>query len=407
MLNRKTQSTPGWFVVVAFPLLAWFLGRGVLQTPDGLSYLCDLRDGGNLIHPHHVLYGPLLALAAALVRPLGGDLIVAGQWLGVMSFSGVLAAARHWLESHEVGPRRSLLLLVLLACFRGLPLYAVRVEVYLPFTAAIAWLFVVTAGRADAGLAPSRRTLTTASLLLALAALFHQLGALLAVPVLVSAWAPWRNRIAVVMGGGLLAVAGSWLGYAIDGQGSFGRWLVTYAASDVSEWGSFGYWTPEGVRDLGQGLASMLVPVPSAFATAGALGFLILSGWLWRRVRGRGLDHRSRVVAVFAVTALVVQSVFVLWWLPTDTDFAIPSLWMIWVLMVLAWPRRHEGWTLGFAAVIMIVASYGVALPRLVRMGAETRATIEQLDGTADESDDYATQQRRRWLRHETSSQAD
>jgi hypothetical protein len=407
MLSQKTQSRLGWVAVVAFPLLAWFLGRGILQTPDGLSYLCDLRDGGNLIHPHHVLYGPLLALTAALARPFGGDLIVAGQWLGVISFAGVLAAARHWLISHDVHPLRSLLLLVLLASFRGLPLYAVRVEVYLPFAAAIAWLFVATAGRADAGLAPSRRTLITSSLLLALAALFHQLGALLAIPVLVSAWAPWRNRVAVVLGGGLLAVAGSWLGYVIDGQGSFGQWLVTYAASDVSEWGSFSHWTPAGLRDLGQGLATMLVPVPSAYATAGALGLLVVCGWLLRRVPGRELDPRGRAVAVFAATALVIQSVFVLWWLPTDTDFAIPSLWMLWVLMVLAWPRRHEGWTLGIVAVMMIFASYGIALPRLARMGVETRAAIGQLDGTADEADDYATQQRRRWLQHETPNPAD
>jgi len=398
MISERTHRWLGWGAVIVFPALALAVGRGILQTPDGLSYLCDVRDGVGMFHPHHVLYGPLLAFFAAMVRPWGGDLLWAGQLLGAVSFAVLLAAGRSWLRSQGTAPVRALLLLVFLASLRGFPLYTVRVEVYLPFVATAAWLFVVTAGRDDLGLAPSSGRLIVATLLLALAALLHQLGALLAVPMLLTPWASFRDRLGVVIGGGVMAFAGSWLGHRWGGEGEFLSWLVTYAAADVSEWGSFAHWTPTGCRDLAASLATMVAPVPSAFAAIGAVVVAVVLLWLATRVFGGRRDQRSRMTTRFAMTALVTQSVFVLWWLPSDTDFALPSLWMIWVLIVVGWPRRFERQTLAVAALVLSMVSYGVALPRLARIGTETRAIIEDPGSVNMDQDDYEKRQLRRWL---------
>ncbi len=403
MIDERTWRRLALILVVGVPLLTLWLGRGVLQTPDGLSYLADLRDGGDPVHPHHVLYGPLLALVAAALRPLGVDLLLSAQLLGLLSFVAVLEAGRRFASVHQ-GAASAFLALVLLACLRGMPLYAARVEVYMPLVAASAWLTVVVTGSRGA---PTVRRVATAGALLGAAALCHQMGALLAVPVLVAPWAALRTRLLTVIGGGMLALAGSWIGWtAGSADAAFPAWLVTYARADVSEWGTFAHAGASGWRDLFGGIAAMVVPVPGRLAVAGAFAVAGFTAWLAWRIRvGACRTGEAVSAARFALAWLAVQLAFVLWWLPSDTDFAVPSLWPLWVLAVLVVRLPNRGpapAALVMGAAVLALATYGVAMPRLVHQGDEARSEIRILDATVPVDrpyeTDYETMQRLRWF---------
>lgn len=399
MSQRLLHLAAPWAALLP-PLLALALGAEILQTPDGLAYLADLRDGADLIHPHHVLYGPLVLLTARLLAPWGGDLLAAAQGLGAVACALILTAT--WrLARLRLDRRDAWLAVALLAALRGLPLYTVRAEVYLPLIAAQAWLLALVVEAAALPRRTASRRLGL-GLLLGLGALLHQLGALVAAPLLLTAWAPLRERLQVVAVGGALALAVSAAGHlspwaAYRGPGLL-DWLLTYARADVPEWGAAAHFSPAGVRDLLAGIAAMAAPLPRALVwPAGLLTAAVLTALA---LGARRAAPVARLVALW----LILQLLFVLWWLPTDTDFAVLGLWPLWALGVLTCPSppaRGLRPALAALAVLLLVVNYGVSLPRLERLGRSERTRLRALAPLVTAADyaelDFPTRMGLRW----------
>ncbi|MCP4573070.1 MAG: hypothetical protein GY838_12005 [bacterium] len=400
-VSDRLAARLSWLLVIGVPALALLLGHGALQTPDGLSYLGDVRDGVDLVHPHHALYGLLLAAAAGVLSPLGVGPLAAGQVLGAVTTGLVLAAGLQFAW-RRLDPRSALLAVALLAGLRGFPVHTVRLEVYLTLMAAGAWLCAVCTSDRPGTL---RRTAAIGTLL-ATAALAHQMGALLAVPVLVTPWAGWRLRLAAVGGAGALALAGYGAGFAwgqpSGAEDGFVSWLITYAQAPVDDWGTFGHWDLAGLAALFGNIGRMMAPVPAGWGWLAALGVglgtlaLVVTGW--RRARGTGDAQALRFLLVW----LAVQLVFVLWWLPLDTDFAVPSLWPLWALGIVAvrgLDRRRSGVVLAGVAALLLVVNLGLGLPRLVRQGEAERVRAMAYDLAEPIPDDYSLRQHLRWYR--------
>lgn len=298
----------------------YFVLRSAGQTPDGLSYAVAVRDGVDLYHPHHLLYGPVTRFLFQLTG--ARDAILAGvlhnlAWLVALAWGAWRLAGRlGW--SHGA----ALLAAVTLLSSRGVLFYSTHVETYLP---ALACLTLLTAH----WFAPRRSDLEAAAWL-ALAVLYHQTNVLVIVPLLVTSSRWRRDFLRVVLPAGLCILALYILAWRWSPtEAGFVPWVLTYVQADVPAWGALSHFSPTGLAAMGLNQLRMILPVPETSAVAGAgvllIGVVLLAGYHLRRSEQR----RERR---FALVYLGVYLLFFLWWIPSDPDFFLATLLPLWWL---------------------------------------------------------------------------
>jgi hypothetical protein len=224
-----------------------------------------------------------------------------------------------------------------LLALRGVMIYSVRVETYLPALACLTLAATLAVDR------PVRPLLL--ALVLALAVLYHQTNVLFILPLLVLLIPADRDsgragELAVLIalaGAGLLVSAAYLAGYQHD-QPSGGLWdfALSYARAPVAAWGSFTYFSPSGVQALAVSQLKMVLPVRAGAAWFGGplmIGTLVfLFAWHGARIWRRAPQMRLRL---FALVFLTVYLPFFLWWMPTDMDFFLATLLPVWLLGLL------------------------------------------------------------------------
>ena len=102
------------------------------------------------IHPHHLLYNPMVAGLSWLVRLLTGSVFVLDVGAAVSAAAAAAAAAGTYLvlRRHEVDNDSALMAAVTLVVTGGVWQYATRMEVYtLAAAGVVVWLFAVADGR--------------------------------------------------------------------------------------------------------------------------------------------------------------------------------------------------------------------------------------------------------------------
>ncbi len=338
---------------LAFAALFFWL-RAANQTPDGLSYALAVRTGVDMFHPHHLLYVPVARLIHLVT---GTDPILATLWQNL--FWVVVLAMAAWRLAARILPGRAapVLAAVALLSVRGVMIYSVRIETYLPAVACLTLATVLATG------SPSRRWLLVP--VLALAVLYHQTNVLFALPLLVllrTGGFLSRSQSAGVLirSGALVLVPYIFAaGRAAHPQGFWG-WTLNYARAPIEAWGSFGYFSWQGLSALAASQLRMILPVPEAFGTPGSVIMLVvlvfLAAWHIGNLR-RGAEHRP--LRLFALVFLAVYLLFFLWWMPSDTDFFVVTLlplWLLTMILITDLPPRVRSQSAGWVLVALLAA---------------------------------------------------
>jgi hypothetical protein len=221
---------------VVFAGLLLFL-RAVNQTPDGLSYAVAVRSGLDMFHPHHMIYVPV---ARAIHLATGVDPITATLWQNLF-WTMVLAFAAWRLAGLVFSGRLAKVLAAgALLASRGVMIYSVRVETYLP---ALACLTLATALAAER---PVRSWFLVPAL--ALAVLYHQTNVLFVLPLLVlmasgpkgATWSTGKGRAGLTLGAAACLVLIVYAaGFRIEGApGGFWSFSLSYARAPIEAWGT-------------------------------------------------------------------------------------------------------------------------------------------------------------------------
>jgi hypothetical protein len=363
------------------PLLTYLATLTRVHTYDALSYVLDVdrKPWHELFHPHHLAYGPLGALVAALARllgwPAGARLpmqatnALAGA-LGVLLFALLLRRVTRRLDVALVGA-------LLLAASYAYWYYAIEVEVYTIaalFLILCLWLLVRLLHH------PHPRTAALLGVAQGLAVLFHQTNVLLCVPVAVALLlvpipthhthrAGWRRLVLAAWYGVALAgvVGGAYalVGLVVGDFASltaFVAWLTAYAhtgwwggAIDGTKW-----------RNLGSGLAETLA------VQGGVLLWLLLVGLLL--LFARRLRAYARLVACL-LAWLATYGAFFLWWEPQNIEFWIASLPPALLLLALALQRGGAPWHAGvWLALAVGVTVAGINYDAIVARGTPAQS---------------------------------
>jgi len=342
--------------------------RASNQTPDGLSYAVAVRTGLDMFHPHHLIYVPVARLIHLSfdVDPITATLIQNLFWTVVLG----LAA---WCLAGRVFAARAsrVMAAVALLAGRGVMIYSVRVETYLPALACLAVATVLATDR------PGRPWLLAPTL--ALAVLYHQTNVLFVIPLLVlmvsSGRSPDRirdlQRAAATLAGAAVLVLAVYLAGFVHEQPREGFWdfTLSYARAPIEAWGSFAYYSPTGVLALAVSQLKMILPVRTGGALVGGwvmltvLAFLV--GWHLQRRRRRAPWGRLRV---FSLVFLAVYLLFFLWWMPGDMDFFLATglpLWLLGLILVADLSHRFRSLPLAGALVLILAAGniYFTILP--------------------------------------------
>jgi len=344
---------------VVFAGLFLFL-RAANQTPDGLSYAVAVRSGLDMFHPHHILYVPVARLIHLATRV---DPITATLWQNLF-WTVVLALAAWRLASlvFEGRTARVLGVCALLAT-RGVMIYSVRVETYLP---ALACLTLATALAAE-----HRIRAWLLAPVLALAVLYHQTNVLFVIPLLVLMVSGRPKGIRDT--GGLGKIAATTLvaaimvlivylaGFRFEGSpGGFWAFTLSYARAPIEAWGNFDYYSSHGISLLSLSQLRMILPIRDSAALPGSVAMFaalaVLVGWHIDRIRRKDRFVRLRL---FGLVFLAVYLLFFLWWMPSDTDFFLATLlplWLLGLIMVADLPHAVRSLPLAGAVVLVLAA---------------------------------------------------
>ncbi len=321
--------------------------RAVEQTPDALDQALAARTGAGMLHPHHLIYAPLVHLTLRALAALGGDprdAVMAGQlhnaaWAAV-ALPVFAAAAARLLGSAAAG----VLLAIVLLVTRGFWTYASQVESYLPAAACLILLAARATAVPPGKAAPSWPGLAA---LLALAALLHQTNVLFAVPLAVGLSAA-HGRPGALAAARACAAAGALLlaAYAAAyvaaaeaaAHGGFQRYVLAYALAPVPGWGEAANMSARGLAALLRSQAAAVTAYPAGWGGAAAvLGGAAAAGllvWHLRQIQRRAPEAARRA---FLLAWVGVYWLFFLWWLPGDSDFFVVTLPPLLLLAGLVW----------------------------------------------------------------------
>jgi len=371
------MAAPTLLLLVVFA--AW---RAANQTPDGLSYALAVRTGVDMFHPHHLLYVPVARLIhlAVGVDPITATLIQNLFWM-------VVLAGAAWRLAGRILPGRiaPVVAAVGLLALRGVMIYTVRVETYLPALACLALATVLATAR-PARLAPLVPVL-------ALAILYHQTNVLFVLPLLVLLPHDGRRSAArvggVLAGAGILVVALYLLAAARqDPPTDFWAFALNYARAPIEAWGNFDYYSLGGLGQMTLSQARMILPVRDSAAVFGSVGMTValvaLVAWHLGHLR-RGSGHRQ--LRLFGLVFLAVYLLFFLWWMPSDTDFFVATLlplWLLTLIMLDDLPQRIRIPAVGIAGVLLLgVGNLFFTLGPMHRDAGPGRELALTLDRTA------------------------
>jgi hypothetical protein len=341
------------------------------------------------LHPHHLLYNPLVGAVAWLVRAATGSVFVLDVGAAVAGAAAAVAVSGVYLVArrHGVPDDVAVLTSATLAVSGGMWHYATTMEVYtLAAAGVVAWLAAVADDRS------SWRRLAAG---FAGPWLGHTVLLLLLLP---GVWLQ-RRRARVVAAA--LAAGVVLPGLAVAGLLALARGVRSPAAmAELMVGGGLGHWLSmpdvEGALRALQGTVAwrsyhaLAVYPPSAMTLFDLLGDLaaavLAAAVVWGAVRGIR-DRRPLAVAALSGIAVLVP----LWlvWDTGNTEHVVAATPLFAVLAAIgfsALPRRLAVAGLGAVAAVLLVANgLGSALPGTQPQLSRTLVVAEHVRVTVPE----------------------
>ena len=342
-----------------------------------------------LLHPHHLLYNPLVGAVAWLVRAATGSVLVLDVGAAVAGAAAAASVAGVYLVArrHGIPDDVAALTAATMAVSGGMWRYATTMEVYtLGAAGVVLWLAAVTDGgcswrRLAAGFAAPWFGHTVLLLLL-----------------LPGVWLQ-RRRARVVAAA--LAAGVALPGLAVAALLALARavWTPT-AMADLMVGGGLGHWLsapdPAGALHALEGTVvwrsyhALAVYPPSAAALFDLLGafaaVVLAAAVVWGGLRGLRARNPLVVAALSGIAVLVP-----LWlvWDTGNTEHAVAATPLFAVLAAIgfsALPRRVSIASLAAVAVALLVANgLGSALPRTQPQLSRTLVVAEHVRATIPE----------------------
>ncbi|NTV99803.1 MAG: DUF2723 domain-containing protein [Oscillochloris sp.] len=345
-----------------------------VHTFDALSYILDVdrKPWPELLHPHHLAYGPLGAIIRSVAIIFGWQGSAAVLIQAANALAGAIGVTLFSLVVRRTTGRADLAATgaLLLGSSYAFWYYAVEVEVY---TIAALFLIIALSLIVDLLYRPSPAIAIALGCTQGLAVLFHQTNVLLSIPVAVALMLGGRRQEDKSRSIGrqlttfvsyllplTLIVAGSylWAGLGVSGFHSWDAliaWMQGYARTGW--WG--GAVDANKLAGLGIGLSQTLAQPGGALIGLGMLSILLAS----LRMRAFPQQQLVRVVLVWLLT----YGVFFLWWEPDNIEFWIASLPPFYLLLLLGVSKRETGdrkqwvgvvlWMIGLAMLVINLGS--------------------------------------------------
>jgi len=358
--KRYTVSTAfTWLCPLAVLVVAgsvYFLCLSNHLTQDSIAYIRSAITGEELLHPHHLLYNPLMRIVAVLLDGARIETIVAAlQYANIVIT--LIAVLIVWFVVRRIGAPvwAAAVYTLFFALSGGLLVYSSQVEVY---TVTVLFLAVAVLGLVNAR-SPWAPVLAAGGWFAAM--LFHQtaifFGIALIVHEMLKTGRSSCRRVVVIAGLPLVAIGVVYLTVCWFHHCSTlfecWQWITSYA--------QVGTWAKGTIScdTFNQGFGGMFEALGSGRGkrVAGLIGFIVAACILVDR--RHVIENKALVGACSAWCA--VQGIFSLWWFASNVEFWIFLLFPLTLCMAaLAYsrkplPRRSLTGMLAVAPIILII----------------------------------------------------
>lgn len=381
-------------------LLLWVF-RTQQFTGDSLWYAKAALDGTQIFHPHHLIFTPSIRCLFLSIASIGIDLTIleVGQLFNIF-FAALTIGLIHRIIGGVVSTSISILIPLILLFCNGFWSFSTQIEVYIPgifFSLLLLWTVKENS--------TSVSRIIIAILAFAMATLFHQTNALLAVPlILLMGKSSWKNAALICSSSGFL-VLGAYLlvmnheGHSLDLVG-FTAFSLNYAVSGQEGWGTFSNLLPMGWFELFASQTGNIIRQSYSHVVFYWLIFTLAILWLIIfGFRSAKKTSGAWSLIVFSVSWIITNYLFFLWWLPKEGEFFIASLIPLSILLAIKienveWKYRQSILPVIF---LVIVGFNGFAFYQKHSQPNEFGLRAEQLAQISDENTvvitDFFTQQ--------------
>ncbi|MEP7218252.1 MAG: hypothetical protein ABI876_05020 [Bacteroidota bacterium] len=325
--------------------IIYFLTQTNRLTEDSVEYAAAATRGGleGLLHPHHLLFNPLLAAIYAVVGGSGATRQTLAMFQGLSILVSAVTIALVLLALRRMGCslRVSSLLAAIFALGNGFWLYSSQIEVY--NIAALCMIAAVAVSLIDGDIIATGRRALPAAIFTTLAMLFHQTAIFFVLALLVYGLRtlPREARRGFVLRSilpplavvGALYVAATWSVLGSIAPGTVFWFATSYA--HTGWWGGIeGMHFPKAIY----GLADTVLAIDN-LRRVGVLGWGAMAlGVAGTVVAIRGLRAATKNGGAsvrylsFLIPWIIAHAAFVWWWYPSNIEFWIvlmPALFLL------------------------------------------------------------------------------
>jgi len=345
--NRKRSDSHLRLVLIGiaigiFIFLFYFYFRSIWQSGDSITYAIAIRTGEDLFHPHHLLFNPIIRVLCIAQQTVPCDAILAGQvhniFWAVVAILSMMFTLMKITNSLFIASFGSIFFMV----SRGFWEYVTQNEVYVPAIGALTALFLLMFLFQSSG-HKNRKTvhwIMAMAIIFAIAVFYHQSSVLFCIPFCIY-FLEVRGRqgakesLAAISLAGLIIFGVYWvIVYIETGYANLMdvlQFALTYSTNNDS-WGNLSNFSFAGVVSMG---ISQLKNFSSSWVYMKWVGIpIMLAALIISMVQ---IVRKERgVLRRFLLAWWIVFSVFGLWWLPTEKEFFVISVWPLILLIAIA-----------------------------------------------------------------------
>ena len=345
--NRKRSDSHLRLVLIGiaigiFIFLFYFYFRSIWQSGDSITYAIAIRTGEDLFHPHHLLFNPIIRVLCIAQQTVPCDAILAGQvhniFWAVVAILSMMFTLMKITNSLFIASFGSIFFIV----SRWFWEYVTQNEVYVPAIGALTALFLLMFLFQSSG-HKNRKTvhwIMAMAIIFAIAVFYHQSSVLFCIPFCIY-FLEVRGRqgakesLAAISLAGLIIFGVYWvIVYIETGYANLMdvlQFALTYSTNNDS-WGNLSNFSFAGVVSMG---ISQLKNFSSSWVYMKWVGIpIMLAALIISMVQ---IVRKERgVLRRFLLAWWIVFSVFGLWWLPTEKEFFVISVWPLILLIAIA-----------------------------------------------------------------------
>lgn len=399
ILNQHvTNEKLSYFVFIIFLIFYYYITLPEILTIDSLSYAYSVREGENLLHPHHLIYNVSARGLFLFLNLINKDIdaIFSIQIHNIIYTILFIHVTFLFLKKTGISFVWSIFGTGSMALSYEVWRMTGACEVYIPsIFFSVLTLYLLN----NSNFKNSFHNKLLISVLLTLSILYHQLGIILCPALIIMGWK--YNKINgvfasfhIIIFAGILTMIAYiislyYLNIPIKIK-SFTNFLFDYNINGPQTWGTFKNFSINGFLQIIRSLTSGIYPISqnklAVFQIITLIIYILTITFTIRELKKKS-QQNNKVYTKVLLVWLFSYILFIWWWIPGEWEFFITPTWIILFLFMHLTKYKHLIMKIFISTILLTIYLFNTlaAIETSVKPWVLKNETINKYSGYNNE----------------------